>query len=120
MDGLKNSSEMLQMTVTQLQQYRQLEGFSFGDYRGEQPRPVYYGVTMKTAAAQIDAKYVANVENTLQQIENENIPLKEALKNQGNKYLGGLNDAHFKNQLTGQRYRNSVGLWWCKICMEAN
>ena len=109
-DGLKNSSEMLQMTVTQLQQYRQLarKALALATIRGEQPRPVYYGVTMKTAAAQIDAKYVANVENILQQIENENIPLKEALKNQGNKYLGGLNDAHFKNQLTGQ----GIGTRW--------
>ena len=109
-DGLKNSSEMLQMTVTQLQQYRQLarKALALATIRGEQPRPVYYGVTMKTAAAQIDAKYVANVENILQQIENENIALKEALKNQGNKYLGGLNDAHFKNQLTGQ----GIGTRW--------
>ena len=103
-DGLKNSSEMLQMTVTQLQQYRQLarKALALATIRGEQPRPVYYGVTMKTAAAQIDSKYVANVENTLQLMNRNNLSLEEALKNQGNKYLGELNDAHFKNQLTGQ------------------
>ena len=103
-DGLKNSSEMLQMTVTQLQQYRQLarKALALATIRGEQPRPVYYGVTMKTAAAQIDSKYVANVENTLQLMNRDNLSLEEALKNQGNKYLGELNDAHFKNQLTGQ------------------
>ena len=103
-DGLKNSSEMLQMTVTQLQQYRQLarKSLALATIRGGQPRPVYYGVTMKTAAAQIDSKYVANVENTLQLMNRDNLSLEEALKNQGNKYLGELNDAHFKNQLTGQ------------------
>ena len=109
-DGLKNSSEMLQMTVTQLQQYRQLarKSLALATIRGGQPRPVYYGVTMKTAAAQIDSKYVANVENTLQLMNRDNLSLEEALKNQGNKYLGELNDAHFKNQLTGQ----GIGTRW--------
>ena len=48
------------MTVTQLQQSRQLarKALALATIRGEQPRPVYYGVTMKTAAAQIDSKYL--------------------------------------------------------------
>ena len=70
-DGFKNSSEMLQMTVVQLQQYRDLarKALALATVRGERPKPVYYGVTMKSAAAQIDAKYVANVEATLQQMQ---------------------------------------------------
>ena len=109
-DGFKNSSEMLQMTVVQLQQYRNLarKALALATVRGERPKPVYYGVTMKSAAAQIDAKYVANVEATLQQMQEKNLSREEALKNQGNKYLGGLNDAHFKNLITGQ----GIGTRW--------
>ena len=70
-DGFKNSSEMLQMTVVQLQQYRHLarKALSLAAVRGEKPKPVYYGVTMKSAAAQIDSKYVAKVEATLQEMQ---------------------------------------------------
>ena len=109
-DGFKNSSEMLQMTVVQLQQYRQLarKALSLAAVRGEKPKPVYYGVTMKSAAAQIDSKYVANVEATLQEMQQNKLSLEEALKKQGNKYGGDINGAHFKNRITGQ----GIGTRW--------
>ncbi|MCP4951705.1 MAG: DUF1587 domain-containing protein, partial [Proteobacteria bacterium] len=53
-DGFKNSSELLHMTVVQFDQYRELarKALERVTVRGERPKPVYYGITMKAASAQ--------------------------------------------------------------------
>ena len=81
-DGFKNSSEMLQMTVVQFEQYRSLarKALKRATVRGDVPQPVYYGISMKAAATRIDAKYAANVETTRKRMKEEGIALEEALK----------------------------------------
>lgn len=108
-DGFKNSSEMLQMSVVQLEQYRllALRALERATVRGDVPQPVYYGISMKAAAAQIDAKYAANVEATLKRVKEDGIALEEALEKQGENYLDSEHfknhgRSHFKNLITGQ------------------
>jgi hypothetical protein len=56
-DGFENSSEMLQMSVMQLEYYRELgrSALEKATVRGEQPQTLYYGIKMEDAVAQIDA-----------------------------------------------------------------
>ena len=110
-DGFKNSSEMLQMTVVQFEQYRELarKALERVTVRGERPKPVYYGITMKAASAQVDATYAAFVEKKKKQIENIVTTLEKALKNQAAKYSVKPGSAHFKNLITGHGVKTHWG-----------
>ena len=110
-DGFKNSSEMLQMTVVQFEQYRELarKALERVTVRGERPKPVYYGITMKAASAQVDATYAAFVEKKKKQIENGVTTLEKALKNQAAKYSVKPGSAHFKNLTTGHGVKTHWG-----------
>lgn len=109
-DGFKNSSEMLQMTVVQFEQYRLLarKALERATVRGDVPQPVYYGISMKAAATRIDAKYAANVETTRKRMKEEGIALEEALKKQAENYSRNHGGAHFKDLITGQ----GIGTRW--------
>ena len=110
-DGFKNSSELLQMTVVQFEQYRELarKALERVTVRGERPKPVYYGITMKAASAQVDATYAAFVEKNKKQIENGVTTLEKALKKQAAKYSVKPGSAHFKNLITGHGVKTHWG-----------
>jgi mono/diheme cytochrome c family protein len=110
-DGFKNSSEMLQMTVVQFEQYRELarKALERVTVRGERPKPVYYGITMKAASAQVDATYAAFVEKKKKQIKNGVITLEKTLKKQAAKYSVKPGSAHFKNLITGHGVKTHWG-----------
>jgi mono/diheme cytochrome c family protein len=110
-DGFKNSSEMLQMTVVQFEQYRELarKALERVTVRGERPKPVYYGITMKAASAQVDATYAAFVEKKKKQIENGVTTLQKALEKQAAKYSVKPGSAHFKNLITGHGVKTHWG-----------
>ena len=110
-DGFKNSSEMLQMTVVQFEQYRELarKALERVTVRGERPKPVYYGITMKAASAQVDATYAAFVEKKKKQIENGVTTLEKDLKKQAAKYSVKPGSAHFKNLITGHGVKTHWG-----------
>ena len=106
-DGFKNSSEILQMTVQQFEQYRAQarRALERATVRGERPKPIYYGITMKSAAAQIDAEYTKAVEATRKRIQDEGLSLAEALKGQKKQYSKNPGGAYFKDLVTGQGVR---------------
>ena len=110
-DGFKNSSELLQMTVVQFEQYRELarKALERVTVRGERPKPVYYGITMKAASAQVDATYAGFVEKKKKQIKNGVTTLEKALKNQAAKYSVKPGSAHFKNLITGHGVKTHWG-----------
>ena len=56
-DGFENSSEMLQMSVMQLEYYRELgrSALQKATVRGERPERLYYAITMEEGVAQIRA-----------------------------------------------------------------
>ena len=56
-DGFENSSEMLQMSVMQLEYYRELgrSALQKATIRGEPPEKLYYGIKMEDGVAQINA-----------------------------------------------------------------
>ena len=110
-DGFKNSSEMLQMTVVQFEQYRLLarKALERATVRGDVPKPVYYGITMKAASAQVDATYAAFVEKKKKQIKNGVTTLEKTLKKQAAKYSVKPGSAHFKNLITGHGVKTHWG-----------
>ncbi|MDB4681022.1 DUF1592 domain-containing protein [bacterium] len=110
-DGFKNSSEMLQMTVVQFEQYRELASKALErvTVRGERPKPVYYGITMKAASAQVDSTYAAFVEKRKKQIKNGVTTLEKTLKKQVAKYSVKPGSAHFKNLITGHGVKTHWG-----------
>ena len=103
-DGFKNSSEMLQMTAVQFEQYRQMarKALERATVRGQQPKTVYYGISMKAAAKRINAKYTANIEETRKRIKEEGVPLEEAIEKQGEKFPKDHNGLHYRDLVTGQ------------------
>ncbi len=56
-DGFENSSEMLQMSVMQLEYYRDLgrRALQKATIRGEPPEKLYYGIKMEDGVAQLNA-----------------------------------------------------------------
>ncbi|MEC7881518.1 MAG: DUF1592 domain-containing protein [Verrucomicrobiota bacterium] len=112
-DGFKNSSEMLQMTAVQFEQYRQiaLKALKQATVRGERPKTVYYGISMKAAAKRINAKYSTNIERTRELIKEQGIPfdswwfqtrLEEAIEKQTEKFPRDHNGIHYRDLVTGQ------------------
>ena len=112
-DGFKNSSEMLQMTAVQFEQYRQiaLKALNQATVRGERPKTVYYGISMKAAAKRINAKYSTNIERTRELIKEQGIPfdswwfqtrLEEAIEKQTEKFPRDHNGIHYRDLVTGQ------------------
>lgn len=103
-DGFKNSSEMLQMTVSQFEQYRQLarKALKRATVRGERPEAVYYGISMRDAAKAINPKYTANIEGTRRRIKEEGLSVEEAFQQQGEKFPRDHNGLHFRDLVTGQ------------------
>ncbi len=85
-DGFENSSEMLQMSVMQLEYYRELgrSALEKATVRGEQPETLYYGIEMEDGVAQINA-------------------LSEAERAQGRNR--GSSTPYFKNLDTGDEIR---------------
>lgn len=72
-DGFQNSSEMLQMSVTQLQTYRQLavQALRRATVRGPEPPVIHWGVSMEQAAAREWPKQAAAVEKVRQQFQED-------------------------------------------------
>ncbi|MEM7383780.1 MAG: DUF1592 domain-containing protein [Verrucomicrobiota bacterium] len=103
-DGFKNSSEMLQMTANQFEQYRQLarKALERATVRGKRPEPVYYGISMRDAAKAINHKYTNNIEGTRKRIEDEGLTVEEAFQRQGEKFPRDHNGLHYRDLITGQ------------------
>ena len=103
-DGFKNSSEMLQMTGVQFQQYRELarKALERATVSGSRPQPVYYGISMRDAAKRINTKYTANIEGTRRRIEEEGLTVDEAFEQQGEKFERNHNGMHYRDLVTGQ------------------
>ena len=103
-DGFQNSSERLQMTVVQFEQYRQLarQALARATVRGDQPEAVYYGISMRDAAKAINPKYTTNIGITRQRIAEEGLSVEEAFEQQGEKFPRDHKGMHYRDLVTGQ------------------
>lgn len=72
-DGFQNSSEMLHMSVTQLQTYRQLalQALRRATVTGPQPPVIHWGVSMEQAAAKEWPKQAAAIDKVKEQFKDD-------------------------------------------------
>lgn len=103
-DGFENSSEMLQMSVAQFEQYRELarQALETATVRGDRPAPIYYGISMKAAAAKTNAKYAADRERARKRNPNRAPLTEKERQRQARRYAINSKEAHFKNLTTGE------------------
>jgi len=108
-DGFQNSSEMLHMSATQFETYRELghRALSLATVRGNQPTPLYWGVSMQAAAEELWAKFAEDLEKIRQRHPNNPAQQTRELEQETAKYLGKPNTAHYKNLSTGLSVRTT-------------
>ena len=109
-DGFKNSSEMLQMSVMQFEQYRELsrKALRKAIVSGEQPEPIYYGISMRSAAARLKARHAADLEKKKKQHKDNPKELEKVLK-QAARHTANPGNTHYKNLHTGEGVRTAWG-----------
>lgn len=109
-DGFHNSSEMLHMTVSQFETYRDLarSALNKATVQGERPKPIYWGVTMEAAAAELWAKYDAELAKINRQNKDDPEKLKREQDRLTARYRVSPNAAHYKNRTSGLATR---ALW---------
>jgi mono/diheme cytochrome c family protein len=118
-DGFQNSSEVLQMSAMQFAYYRDLSraALTKATVRGERPEPLYWGVTMESAAARMWAVHDAELARRKRQTDNDPERLKRELEVQIARYAYKGSNAHFKDLSTGKaikaswNYRGAKHAW---------
>ncbi|MEZ6129880.1 MAG: DUF1592 domain-containing protein [Planctomycetaceae bacterium] len=72
-DGFQNSSELLHMSVTQLETYRQLarRALQRATVRGERPHVIHWGIAMKEAADREWPKHAKQLEQVKEQLKDD-------------------------------------------------
>jgi mono/diheme cytochrome c family protein len=110
-DGFLNSSEMLQMSVTQFEYYRELShnALTSATVRGDRPNPIYWGVSMKAAGAKQWSRHERDLEKIRKQFENDPEKRDRELKKRNDRLLSKPRGAHFKNMSNGQAMQASWG-----------
>jgi hypothetical protein len=102
-DGFENSSEMLQMSVAQFEQYRELarHALQTATVRGNRPQPIYYGISMEAAAAKTNAKIEADRERARKRNPDRAPKTEKEKQRQARRNSINPREAHFKNLTTG-------------------
>ncbi|MGY8767682.1 MAG: DUF1592 domain-containing protein [Pirellulales bacterium] len=103
-DGFLNSSELLQMTVMQFQQYRDLgrKALKKAIAQEQPPVQVFYGITMKAAADRHSKSYDTAVEKIKKQYQDDPEKIKAEIAKQIAKNKVNTRNAHYINLETGR------------------
>ena len=103
-DGFANSSELLHMSVGQLESYRRLarKALQRATVVGEQPSALHWGVTMKMAADKEWAKQEAKVNKLKNDLKDEPDKLEKELERLDAKSKKTIRGPHFKQLSTGR------------------
>ena len=119
-DGFQNSSEMLHMSSIQFGTYRELsrDALLKATVQGERPKPIYWGVSMKAAAADVWAKQEKELEKVRQKFKNDPKTQKQEVARQAARYRANHNAAHYKNLTTGQTARTSWAYYNAKYAWK--
>ncbi len=110
-DGFLNSSEMLQMSVTQFEYYRELgrSALMSATVRGDRPAPIYWGITMDAAGAKQWKKHQRDLDRIRKQFANDPEKRDRELQKRNDRLLKNLRGAHYKDLSTGQAIQASWG-----------
>lgn len=99
-DGFLNSSEMLQVSASQLETYRVIarNALRAATIRGEKPKPVYFDIRMDFDSAKAESELAKDLEKIRQQFADDPEKQSEKITERRNKKPRG---AYFQNQKTG-------------------
>lgn len=99
-DGFLNSSELLQMSVSQLETYRSIarRALQLATVRGEQPQPVYYAITMDFDSEKAKKELEEDLAKIREKFKNKPDQLQTQLEKRQNQSPRG---AYYKNLQSG-------------------
>lgn len=106
-DGFQNSSDLLHMSSIQFGIYRELsrQALNRATVQGTRPEPIYWGVSMQAAAAELWAKQDAELEKIRRQHKDDPEKQQRELKRRVAKFRARPNSTHYKNLTTGRAAR---------------
>ena len=110
-DGFKNSSEILHMSVTQLEIYRRIakKALSRATVRGPKPSVIYWGGTMDEVGKVDWQKQAAKVEKTRQELEGKPEAQEQKIEQLYRDFKKTHRRPYFKNLQNGHTVRQSWG-----------
>ncbi len=102
-DGFLNSSEMLHMSVSQLEQYRQLarQALQRATVSGQKPAELYWLGSMSAAAAAGHAEQQAELEKLRQELADDELKLQTELAKKEQQFRNRLGGTFYANRDTG-------------------
>jgi len=108
-DGFQNSSENLQMSVIQFGTFRESsrKALKHATVRGQQPEPIFWGISMKAASADLWAKQEEQLEKIRRKNKDDPEKLKRELKRRVARFQARPNGTHYKDLGTGVTARAS-------------
>ena len=106
-DGFQNSSEMLQMSVKQFEQYRQLgrSALEKATVRGERPEIVFYSIPIDEAVEKLRKRIVTDIDNRIRNEQLAPEKREEEIDKQNQRYAKNTNRTHYLDLSTGEGYR---------------
>lgn len=109
-DGFQNSSEMLHMSVMQLETYHRLarQALQRATVRGEQPPVLYWGVSMEDAAAREWPKQAEQIEKIKEQFKDDPAMQQQELTRLEESFSKPPGNTYYKDLSTG---RTTAATW---------
>lgn len=106
-DGFQNSSEMLHMSVVQFGTYRDAayQALLRTTERGEQPAPLYWGVSMESSSAISWKKQQEQFDKIRERHKDDPEKLAEELERQEARVRARPNNTHYKDLASGRMAR---------------
>lgn len=103
-DGFENSSELLQMSVAQLETYRRIarKALQRATVVGDQPQTLHWGVSMKMAAEKEWVQQDAKVKQVKKNLKGQPEKLKKRLEQLAAQSKNPIRGAHFEERSTGR------------------
>lgn len=103
-DGFQNSSEMLHMSVTQLETYRQIarEALKRAVVSGDQPERIYWGVTMEQAAKIEWPKQAEQLQKATEQFKDDPEKQKQEIDRLNASFKAPHRNAYYHDLASGR------------------
>ena len=103
-DGFQNSAEMLHMTSIQFETYRTIarKALERATVIGEKPQTLYWGVTMKDAAAREWPKQQEQLDKAKEQFKDDPAKLKQELERLNASFKNPHNNTYYKDLRNGR------------------
>ncbi len=106
-DGFQNSSEMLQMSVKQFEQYRESgrTALEKATVRGKRPHMVFYGITMEVAMDKLKKRIISDIQKRIDKDQLAPEDFEKEWETQTKRYAKNTKQTYYFDQLTGEGFK---------------